>query len=125
MTFSANHENRADPTATHNISIEEARSAAAAINEYMANWSNLESCLHGARVMTLGGFRGTYYGKDRILWVVSRWDRDLPIAFLLFQQGEDGRVLLTSGDEYFLEGNLYPEAGQQSNEAGAQEGGAL
>lgn len=103
-------------TSQHVIADEDARRAALAINEYMTNWNDKDSLYRGARVNTMGGFRGLYYGQDRLLWLVNRWDR-IELSALLFEE-RSGRISLVAGDAYFLARDLYPDDDQKASQKG-------
>ena len=125
MHFSTNPEsNPGDFKTSHRPSVEDARLAAQAINEYMRTRFDSHPAFQGARVATLGSLSVVINGSLRQCWLVNRWDWDhVGLSDALFVEVEqDGRVHLFTGGPIFLEKDLYPDSEPQTPVA--QEGGA-
>jgi hypothetical protein len=96
------------------ITLEDAQRAAAAINQYMADWRDPESPFRDARVSALGAFYGVnpLSGKRRTLWLVQSWQpregvrtyQLFPLVFIGEEESEE--VYLCMGDRQFED--LYP-----------------
>lgn len=110
------------------MGIEEAQRATRLINEFMAKWPDRSdgtiSPYRDTRVSQLGGWQClSRSGKKRTLWLVIRWTPRAAVDIslldsLVFEQVDEERVMLTSGDYYFSSEKLYqPEPGQEGGAA--------
>lgn len=109
------------------VTIDDARRVAAAINAYMTEHFKEDTPCHGAKVQWLGVFQhASFYGDPCRIWVVNEWQNSafLPDR-LLFVEDANGRVRLSSGERSFLPDDLYPSEIPQTPQADqvAQEGG--